>query len=83
MIKTKATAVGKPGTNYPPGATLTGTERTRVGGEIPPTAPLPTMNDQHPHLTAEPARQTSAFSASLPLQGYQDVQFSGELGKAA
>lgn len=45
MNKTKATPMGKPGDNYPQGATLTNTETTRVGGEMPPTAPLPTMAD--------------------------------------
>jgi hypothetical protein len=59
MIKTKATNVGKVGDNYPMGATLTGTEMTRVGGQMPSTAPLPTMADALPYLNAVPNPQNS------------------------
>lgn len=79
MIKTKATAAGKVGDNYPVGATVTGTEKTRVGGQMPATAPLPTMADQQPWLTAAPNAQVTVpqDSATLPMfnstTGYTDT----------
>lgn len=91
MIKTKGTAAGKVGNNYPAGATLTGTEKTRAGGQIPATAPLPTMADQRPHLLATPDAMMPSpqDSATLPMfngtTGYTDTgaQNTGDLGGAA
>ena len=79
MIKTKATAAGKVGDNYPMGATLTGTEKTRVGGQIPATAPLPTMADQPAYMNQTPDAHvvTPQDTATLPLfnvsTGYSDT----------
>ena len=53
MNKTK-TDMGKVGDNYPMGATLTGTEMTRVGGQMPTTAPLPTMADVLGYMNPAP-----------------------------
>jgi hypothetical protein len=91
MMKTKGTDVGKVGGNHPAGATLTGTEKTRVGGQMPATAPLPTMADMLPHLTATPNAQVVVpqDSTTLPMfngtQGYTDtgVTNTGDLGGAA
>ena len=91
MIKTKATAAGKVGDNYPAGATLTGTEKTRVGGQMPATAPLPTMADQPAYMNMTPNAQvvTPQDSATLPMfngtSGYTDTgaQNTGDLGGAA
>jgi hypothetical protein len=52
MNKTKATPMGKTGGNSPAGATLMGTDKTRVGGQIPATAPLPAAGSQFPGLAA-------------------------------
>lgn len=69
MIKTKGMEAGKVGSNYPAGATLTGTEKTRVGGEMPSTAPLPTMADQPAYMLQTPNAQVIVpqDSATLPL----------------
>ena len=93
MIKTKATQAGKVGGNHPAGAPIGDTTRTRVGGQIPATDPLPTMADQFPWLTAAPASVSPPDSAqtaeTLPLfnvsTGYTDTgaQSTGDLGGAA
>ena len=78
MIKTKGMEAGKAGSNYPAGATLTGTEKTRVGGQMPATAALPTMADQVDYMLQTPNAQvtTPQDSASLPMfnvsTGYSD-----------
>ena len=79
MIKTKATAAGKVGDNYPAGATVTGTEKTRVGGQMPTTAPLPTMADMPAYMNMTPNAQVTVpqDSATLPMfngtTGYTDT----------
>jgi len=79
MIKTKATAAGKVGDNYPVGATVTGTEKTRVGGQMPATAPLPTMADQPAYMNQTPNAHVTIpqDSSSLPMYnastGYSDT----------
>lgn len=91
MIKTKATNAGKVGDNYPAGATLTGTEKTRVGGQMPGTAALPTMADMPAYMNQTPNAHvvTPQDSATLPLfnasAGYTDTgaQNTGDLGGAA
>jgi hypothetical protein len=91
MIKTKATNAGKVGDNYPAGATVTGTEKTRVGGQMPDTAALPTMADMPAYMNQTPNAQvtTPQDSATLPLfnvgAGFSDTgaQSSGDLGGAA
>lgn len=93
MIKTKGMEAGKVGNNYPAGATLTGTEKTRAGGQMPGTAALPTMADQDPWLTAAPASvgrpDAGQTAESLPLfsatAGFTDTgaQSTGDLGGAA
>ena len=93
MIKTKATDVGKVGGNHPAPAALADTTRTRVGGQMPATAPLPTMADQMPYLTAAPATvgtpDSGPTTEGLPLfnasTGFTDTgaQSSGDLGGAA
>lgn len=91
MIKTKATDAGKVGDNYPIGATLTGTEKTRVGGQMPATAPLPTMADQQPWLTVGGSANMPNPKATddLPLfnvtPGFTDTGASstGDVGGAA
>lgn len=91
MIKTKATNAGKVGGNYPAGETITGTEKTRVGGQMPSTDPLPTMADQFPWLTATASAQTTTaqdtqtLSMFNPSAGYTDTGASstGDLGGAA
>jgi len=60
MIKTKGMDAGKVGDNYPVGATLTGTESTRVGGQMPARAPLPTMADMPAHMNQTAAGYTGA-----------------------
>ena len=78
MIKTKGMEAGKAGSNYPAGATLTGTEKTRVGGQMPATAALPTMADQVDYMLQTPNAQVTIpqDSASLPMfnvsTGYSD-----------
>jgi len=93
MIKTKGMEVGKVGGNAPAGSTLTGTEKTRVGGTMPGTAALPTMADQMPYLTATPTSvgrpDAGQTAESLPLfsasTGFTDTgaQSTGDLGGAA
>lgn len=93
MIKTKATDVGKVGGNHPAGAPIGDTTRTRVGGTMPATAPLPTMADQQPWLTvggaSVPTPDSGPVAESLPLfsptAGYIDTgaQSTGDLGGAA
>lgn len=79
MIKTKATNAGKVGDNYPAGATLTGTEKTRVGGQMPGTAALPTAADQPAYMNQTPNAQVTIpqDSATLPMfsasAGYTDT----------
>ena len=79
MNKTKAMNAGKTGDNYPAGATLTGTEKTRVGGQMPQTAALPTMADQPAYMNQTPNAQvvTPQDSATLPMYnasaGYTDT----------
>ena len=78
MIKTKATAAGKVGDNYPVGATVTGTEKTRAGGQMPATAPLPTAADLPAYMGMTPNAQVVVpqDSATLPMfngtSGYSD-----------
>jgi hypothetical protein len=79
MNKTKATtAAGKNGQNFPAGATLTGTEQTRVGGQIPATAALPTMADQPAYMNQTPNPQVTVpqDTSTLPMfnetAGYSD-----------
>lgn len=78
MIKTKGTSAGKTGGNSPAGTTLTGTDRARVGGQMPSTSALPTMADQMPYLTAAPGvtMPNPQDSATLPMfspsTGYHD-----------
>ena len=69
MNKTKAMNAGKTGDNSPVGATLTGTEKTRVGGQMPQTAALPTMADQPAYMNQTPNAQvvTPQDSATLPM----------------
>ena len=91
MIKTKGTDAGKVGDNYPMGATLTGTEKTRVGGQMPATAPLPTMADQQPWLTVGGSANmpSTQDTQTLPLfsvaTGNVDsgVSHTGDIGGAA
>lgn len=79
MIKTKAMDAGKVGDNYPMGATLTGTEKTRVGGQMPGTAALPTMADSPAYMNQTPNAQVTVpqDSATLPMfsesAGYTDT----------
>jgi hypothetical protein len=54
-MKQKSTPVGKPGGNYPEPAPLADTSRTPVGGQKPPVAPLPGMDDAMPWLREKPA----------------------------
>ena len=54
MNKTKATQMGKTGGNSPAGATLMGTDKTRVGGQIPSIGPLPAARSQFPYLAGAP-----------------------------
>jgi hypothetical protein len=89
MIKTKGMEAGKAGSNYPAGATLTGTEKTRVGGQMPATAALPTMADQPAYMNQTPNAQVIVpqDSASLPMfspsTGYSDgAAHMGDLGGA-
>lgn len=69
MIKTKGMEAGKAGSNYPAGATLTGTEKTRVGGEMPMMASLPTMADQPDYMNQAPNAQVTIpqDSSTLPM----------------
>ena len=77
MIKNKEN-VGKIGDNHPTGATVVGTEMTRVGGQIPATAALPTMADQPAYMLQTPNAQMPSpqDSATLPMfnptTGYHD-----------
>jgi hypothetical protein len=89
MIKTKGMEAGKVGINYPAGATLTGTEKTRVGGQMPTTAPLPTMADQVDYMLQTPNAQvtTPQDSMTLPMfnaaAGYNDgAAHEGDMGGA-
>lgn len=92
MIKTKAD-VGKVGGNFPAGAPLPDTSRTRVGGQMPATDALPTMADQFPWLTAgaanvappDSAQATETLPLFSPVGGNTDtgVAHSGDLGGAA
>lgn len=68
MIKTKGMEAGKAGGNYPAGATLTGTEKTRVGGQMPPVAPLPSAHYQ-PYMYQTPNAHVTVpqDSATLPM----------------
>jgi len=79
MTKTKATAMGKVGGNSPAGTTLTGTDKNRVGGQIPAVGALPAQGSQFPGLA--PGAPTldmpnSQDSATLPMfnvsEGYSD-----------
>ena len=69
MIKTKGMEAGKAGSNYPAGATITGTEKTRPGGQMPITATLPTMADQPDYMLQTPNAQVTVpqDSATLPM----------------
>lgn len=69
MIKTKGMEAGKAGSNYPAGATLTNTEKTRAGGQMPATAALPTMADQVDYMLQTPNAQVTVpqDSATLPM----------------
>jgi hypothetical protein len=79
MMKTKAMDAGKVGNNYPAGATLTGTEKTRVGGQMPGTAALPTMADMPAYMNQTPNAQVTVpqDAATLPMfnasAGYTDT----------
>jgi hypothetical protein len=68
MNKTKAMNAGKTGDNSPAGATLTGTEKTRVGGQMPAVAPLPNAHYQ-PYMYETPNAHvvTPQDTASLPM----------------
>ena len=91
MIKTKGTDVGKVGGNHPAGGMITGTEKLRVGGQMPATQPLPTMADQQPWLTVggDAKMPQTQETGTLPLfsqvGGNTDtgVGHSGDLGGAA
>ena len=70
MHKTKATSMGKVGGNSPAGATLTGTDKTRVGGQIPAVGAMPAQGSQFPGLA--PGAPTLDMpnpqdSATLPM----------------
>lgn len=90
-MKTKAN-MGKVGQNSPVGATVGDTSRTRVGGQMPGTAALPTMADQFPWLTAtaaassatDAAQDTQTLPIFSPTAGNTDagVGHSGDLGGA-
>lgn len=79
MNKTKATPMGKTGGNSPAGATLMGTEKTRVGGQIPAIPPLPAAGSQFPGLAAGAPTldmPNPQDSATLPIfnvsEGFSD-----------
>jgi hypothetical protein len=86
MNKTKAIGAGKNGENFPAGATLTGTEKTRVGGQMPATAALPTMADQPAYMNQTPNAQVTVpqDTSTLPLFnvtiGYSDTGASSTGG---
>jgi len=89
MIKTKGMEAGKAGSNYPAGSTLTGTERTRPGGQMPTTAPLPTMADQVDYMLQTPNANVTIPQDSMTLPmfgetaGYTDgAAHMGDLGGA-
>jgi len=89
MNKTKGMEAGKAGSNYPAGATLTGTDKTRVGGQMPATAALPTMADQPAYMNQTPDAQVTVpqDSASLPMfsvtEGFNDgAVHMGDMGGA-
>jgi len=90
MIKTKGMAAGKTGGNYPAGATLTGTEKTRVGGQMPTTAALPTMSDQPAYMgqAADAKVTVPQDTMTLPMfseaTGFTDtgVSHEGDMGGA-
>jgi hypothetical protein len=89
MIKTKGIGAGKTGSNYPAGSTLTGTEMTRPGGQMPTTAALPTMADQVDYMLQTPNAQVtiSQDTMTLPMfseiPGYTDgAAHMGDLGGA-
>ena len=65
MNKTKATGMGKVGGNSPAGATLTGTDKTRVGGQIPSVGAMPAAGSQFPYLAGAP---------TLDMPNPQDAQ---------
>jgi hypothetical protein len=65
MNKTKATSMGKVGGNSPAGALLTGTDKTRVGGQIPSAGAIPADGSQFPYL---------AGAATLDMPNPQDSQ---------
>jgi len=89
MIKTKGMEAGKAGSNYPAGATLTGTEKTRPGGQMPTMASLPTMADQPAYMNQTPNAQVTIPQDSMTLPmfgetaGYNDgAAHMGDLGGA-
>jgi hypothetical protein len=78
MNKTKATGMGKTGGNSPAGATLTGTDKTRVGGQIPAVGALPAAGSQFPYLAGAQTLDmpNPQDSATLPMfnvsEGFSD-----------
>lgn len=69
MNKIKGTEAGKVGGNSPIGATVGDTSRSRAGGQMPSTAPLPTMADQQPWLTVggSVTMPTTQETGTLPM----------------
>ena len=89
-MKTKATQAGKVGGNYPAGAPIGDTSRSRVGGQMPNVAPLPGMGESLPWLTgnASASMPSTQATETLPIfnqvPGNTDtgVGHSGDLGGA-
>lgn len=79
MIKTKGMDAGKVGDNYPMGATVTGTEKVSVGGQMPARAALPTMADAPAYMNQAPsagvvmAQDTAALPMFSESAGYTDT----------
>jgi len=69
MNKTKATNMGKVGGNSPAGATLVGTEKMPVNGQIPKIGALPAAGSQFPYLAGAPTLDmpTPQDSQTLPM----------------
>ena len=90
MIKTKATDMGKTGGNVPAGETLVGTDRNRVGGQIPATPPVPAQASAFGYLAGAPAlaMPNPQDSQTLPMfnesTGFSDtgVSHTGDVGGA-
>lgn len=89
-MKTKGMEMGKVGGNSPAGGFPTGTDKTRMGGEMPAVAALPTTQSL-PYLTGTPmaamtvAQATDDLAIFTPMMGNTDTgaQSTGDLGGAA